>query len=86
MDPGRPVDVTGWAGRPLWEVPGSCLVTGMECVGKALRAGLTPAQVPTGVGRGRPGEWVGPCASISVRDSGFTENGGRAGGPLALPF
>lgn len=77
MEPGRPVDGTGWARRPLWEFPGGCPVTGMECVGKPLRAGLTPAQVPTGEGRGRLGEWVGVCASISVRDPGFTESGGQ---------
>lgn len=77
MEPVRPVDGMGWAGRPLWEFPGSCPVTGMECVGKPLRAGLTPAQVPTGEGRGRLGEWVGVCASISVRDPGFTESGGQ---------
>lgn len=59
-----------WAGRPLvWEFPGSCLLTGMECVGKPLRAGLRSAQAHKG--EGRTSDWAagGTAASTSMKES-----------------
>lgn len=52
MDPGRPGRWRGLAWLAfLWEFPGSCLVTGVECVDKPLRAGLKPTHIPQGEGR-----------------------------------
>lgn len=60
-----------WSGRPLvWEFPGSCLLlTGMECVGKPLRAGLRPAQAHKG--EGRTSDWAagGSGASTTMKES-----------------
>lgn len=53
----------------VWEFPGSCLVTRMECVGKPQRAGLKPFQIPE-VGRRDRQTWRlgGVCAFISIKD------------------
>lgn len=70
----------------VWEFPGSCVVTRMECVGKPQRAGLKPSQIPKGEGRLSNSEIGWECVPPFPSRTWFSESGRGSDGPVCPSF